>query len=255
MLFRSMEALGYKANKLAFRTLAQRLPVTQSGSGLSAATMFGVANFLPTTRADVYTKRLWSSWWKLRPDFEDKILPTGTWKLHGIRPANHPHRRLGAAVALLKRHPNLMEKVLGAIESDGDPRKLFAQIRDDYWSTHFTLGGKAQKKETDLIGQARADEIVANIVLPFAAAYAEQSGNSLLAGKVQARYTALRPAPTNSILRLAGQQLFAGAPFAKTARQQQGLIQIFQDFCLTDKSACANCQFPELVRRWTTGQI
>jgi hypothetical protein len=28
------------------------------------------------------------------------------------------------------------------------------------------------------------------------------------------------------------------------------LMQIFQDFCLNDKSACRQCQFPELVRHW-----
>ncbi len=245
-----MEALGYKANKLAFRTLAQRLPTEALTAGIEsghlAAVFFGVANFLPTTRADAYTKRLWSMWWKLRPDFEERILPAGTWKLSSIRPANHPHRRVGAAVALWRRHPHLLETVLDAVEREGDPGQLFAEIRDEYWSRHFTLGGKTQPKESDLIGRARADEIVSNIVLPFAAAVGP------LAGKAQARYAALKPAPSNSILRMAGQQLFAasGHRFAKTARQQQGLIQIFQDFCLTDTSACANCQFPELARRW-----
>jgi hypothetical protein len=36
----------------------------------------------------------------------------------------------------------------------------------------------------------------------------------------------------------------------KTSRQQQGLMQIFLDFCLNDKSACRQCQFPELAKRW-----
>lgn len=243
-----MEALGYKANKAAFRALAQRLPV---GDGKpTAAILFGVAGFLPTKLTDPYGKRLWSQWWKLRPDFEDKILPKQTWRLHGIRPANHPHRRLGAAAALLKKHGNLLEKVIGAIESDGDPGKLFLQARDDYWSTHFTLGGKAQRKPVELIGKNRADEIVANVVLPFVAALDDER----LRAKAKARYDALRAAPSNSILRLAGQQLFetpaAASRSLKTARQQQGLMQIFQDFCLNDKSACKQCRFPELVRRW-----
>ncbi len=243
-----MEALGYKANKVAFRTLAQRLPVAELRP--NAAVLFGVAGFLPTKLSDAYGKRLWSQWWKVRPDFEDKILPKETWWLHGIRPANHPHRRLGAAAALLKKHGNLLEKVIGAIETDGDPGKLFLQARDEYWSAHFTLGGKTQRKPLELIGQSRADEIVANVVLPFIAALDDDR----LRAKAKARYDALRPAPGHSILRLAGQQLFetpaAAARSVKTARQQQGLMQIFQDFCLNDKSACQQCQFPELVRRW-----
>jgi hypothetical protein len=242
-----MEALGYKANKTAFRMVAQRLPVSERAS---AATCFGVAGFLPTKLTDPYGKRLWSQWWKIRPDFEEKILPKETWHLHGIRPANHPHRRLGAAAALLKRHGNLLEKIIGAIESDGDPGKLFLQVRDDYWSTHFTLGGKTQHKTVELIGESRTEEIVANIVLPFVAALDDDR----LRAKAKARYDSLRAAPSNSILRLAGQQLFESPAIAsrqiKTTRQQQGLMQIFQDFCLNDKSACRHCQFPELVKRW-----
>lgn len=245
-----MEALGYKANKNAFRTLAQRLPVAERAD---AATLFGVAGLLPTKLTDPYGKRLWSQWWKVRPDFEDRILPKETWRLAGIRPPNHPHRRLGAAAALLKRHPNFAEKVIAAIETDGDPAKLFLQVRDDYWQQHFTLGGKTQSQSIELIGATRAREIVANIVLPFVAAQSDPQ----LAQKAKAQYDALRPASDNAIVRLAGQQLFDKAALAsrhlKSTRQQQGLIQIFQDFCLNDKSACRQCQFPELVKQWAGG--
>ena len=281
-----MEALGYKANKAAFRLLAQRVPLaelsemicrsafrgaTANPSRLErrshgrdlAAILFGVANVLPTaapaTRdaaSKQYVKRLWSTWWKLRPEFEERILSATAWKLHGIRPANHPHRRLGAAIALLKKHQNLLEKVTGAIESDGDPAKLFLQVRDAYWGRHFTLGGKTQPREVELIGESRAQEIVANVVLPFVAALAESEDDHKLHNRVEARYAALRSMPGNSLLRLAAHQLFDGTstmlPLINTARRQQGLTQIFQDFCLNDKSACRECQFPELAKRWAT---
>lgn len=245
-----MEALGYKANKLAFRTLAQRLPADTARALTArdqlAAVLFGVADLLPTTRADAYTKRLWAAWWKLRPDYEERRLPVGSWKLAGIRPANHPHRRVGAAAALWRRHPDLREKILAAVADRQDAGRFFSELTDEYWSRHFTLGGRRQNRALELIGAARAAEIVANIVLPFAAAHPP------LAAAAADRYAALKPAPSHAILRLAGQQLFAAAAsrVVKTARQQQGLIQIFQDFCLTDTSACASCQFPELVRRW-----
>ena len=243
-----MEALGYKANKSGFRALAQRLPVAGRPS---APILFGVANFLPTGLTDAYGKRLWGQWWKLRPDFEDKILPKDTWRLHGIRPQNHPHRRLGAAAALLKQHGNLLERVTGAIQSGGDPGTFFVKLRDDYWSHHFTLGGKAQRKACELIGAARAEEIIANVVLPFVAALDDDR----LSAAAKARYDALRRAPGNSVLRLAGQQLFEtpriAARLTRTTRQQQGLMQIFQDFCLNDKSGCQQCHFPELVKRWS----
>ena len=150
-----MEALGYKANKTGFRTLAQRAPLREMNDHRSrlAQVLFGIANFLPTgvppsrdTAAARYVKRLWSAWWKLRPDFAERILPAEMWRFGGVRPANHPHRRLGAAVALLRKHPNFMKKIVGAVESGDDPSKFFVEIRDDYWSYHFTLGGKTQSR-------------------------------------------------------------------------------------------------------------
>jgi hypothetical protein len=254
-----MEALGYKANKVAFRALAQRAPlrVLREHTRHLAPVLFGLANFLPTGTAptrDPYRRRLWNAWWKLRPDFADQILAADRWRLAGVRPANHPHRRLGAAVALLKRHPNFAEKVIAVIESNGDPARLFLEVRDEYWSRHFTLGGKTQTRESELIGAARAGEIVANIVLPFVAACGETRGDVKLRQLAATRFAALRPSADHALIRLAGQQLFGHATatrrYLRTARQQQGLLQVFQDFCLNDKSGCRQCQFPELARRW-----
>jgi hypothetical protein len=258
-----MESLGYKSNKTAFRTLARRAPLAELSAHRAhlAPLLFGLANFLPTgappargTAAARYVRRLWNAWWKLRPDFEERILPAELWQAGAGRPANHPHRRLGAAVALLKKHPNLMEKVVGAIECGGDPARLFAEIRDEYWSYHFTLGGKSQRRASDLIGSGRAREILANIALPFVAAYAQSGGDEPLAQAARARFAQLPAARSNNVVRLASGQLF-GSPsaarrFVRTSRQQQGLIQIFQDFCLNDKSVCQRCQFPTLVKRW-----
>jgi hypothetical protein len=258
-----MEALGYKANKAAFRALAQRVPVSEINDHRLhlGPILFGVANLLPTgapaTRdaaAAGHVKRLWNAWWKLRPDLEDRILPSDAWRFHGVRPANHPHRRLGAAITLLKKHPRLMEKVVGAVESGGDPATFFSEIRDDYWSYHFTLGGKTQSRASELIGFGRAQEIVVNIVLPFVAAHAQNNGDAKLYEAAKAGYSRLPAAPSNSIVRLAASQLFESAPLTrrsvKTTRQQQGLMQIFHDFCVNDKSGCRHCQFPDLVRRW-----
>jgi hypothetical protein len=33
---------------------------------------------------------------------------------------------------------------------------------------------------------------------------------------------------------------------------QQGLLQIFRDYCQTDCSQCRDCTFPELVKKWST---
>jgi hypothetical protein len=264
-----MEALGYKNNKAAFRKLAQQLPVAslrQAAPSALPSVLFGVANFLPTaapvardTAGQRYVKRLWNTWWKLRPDYEPHILPRDAWRLHGIRPANHPHRRLGAAAALLQQHPALLDELTGAVQTGGDPATLFRQLRDEYWSRHFTLGGRTQAAATDLIGAARAQELVTNVVLPFLAARAELDGDSALRAKARAADAAMAGAPVNSLLRLACQQLFdtpAAVPrWLKTNRHQQGVLQIFQDFCVNDKSGCRACRFPEMIQRWADAAL
>ena len=102
-----------------------------------------------------------------------------------------------------------------------------------------------------MIGESRADEIVANVLLPFVAAHAEATGDDRLRAKAKTRYDALRAAPSNGILRLASQQLFgagsAAGKLVKSARRQQGLMQVFQDFCLNDKSEIGRASCRERV--------
>jgi hypothetical protein len=265
-----MEALGYKANKHGFRSLARQLPLADlldpaRSPSQRAALLFGVANFLPLERPargsedpDI-TRRLWRDWWKLRPSFASRTLNQNQWRFTGVRPANHPHRRLAAAWVLVKKHPNLAERVLGSVESGGDPTTFYLNLRDEYWSHHFTLGGKAQEHPSELIGHARASEIVTNVVLPFAAAVGELQHNARLTSRVADLYRILKPASSNSLIRLACLHLFDEGRkpnlFLRTERRQQGLIQVFQDFCLNDKSGCESCLFPELAKRWQDREI
>jgi hypothetical protein len=252
-----MESLGYKSNKIPFRTLAQRLPlkiISQHRDDV-APLLFGLAGFLPTVAGDdPCVKKLWNSWWKLRPDFAEKILPDTAWRRTGIRPLNHPHRRLGAAAALLKKHPNLLAETIGALRTGGDPARLFANLRDDYWSRHFTLGGHAQPKPVELLGPLRVQQILANVILPFAAAHAEITGDDALRAAARRHYDALTSGEHNSLLQLAGQQFFATDTEARrqlnTERRQQGILQILLDFCVNDKSVCRDCRFPEMVESW-----
>src|SRR6266542_275269 len=49
-------------------------------------------------------------------------------------------------------------------------------------------------------------------------------------------------------------RLFGNDPrrqqFLKTVAHQQGLLQIYEDFCMQDNSDCAQCPFPEQMRKW-----
>ena len=60
---------------------------------------------------------------------------------------------------------------------------------------------------------------------------------------------------TNRRLETAVTRLFGNDPrrrsFVKSVAQQQGLLQIYEDFCLRDNSDCLHCPFPEQMRKWT----
>lgn len=53
-----------------------------------------------------------------------------------------------------------------------------------------------------------------------------------------------------AVLRLFGDDSRA-AEFTQMLHHQQGLLQIYEDFCLEDDSACATCPFPERLKEWS----
>ncbi|MGH7942166.1 MAG: DUF2851 family protein, partial [Limisphaerales bacterium] len=106
-------ALGYKHNVWPMQHLAgQRTRVTgviEPAAGnrdallTLQARLLGISGLLPDelTRAqkstDDYVRRVWDVWWRERDAFSAVILPRAAWRFHGLRPANHPSRRLALA--------------------------------------------------------------------------------------------------------------------------------------------------------------
>ena len=99
-------ALGYKHNVWPMQNLAETKPRWTRGAESAfeiQARLFGISGLLPDelTRAqktsDTFLRRAWDCWWRDRDEFENCILPREVWKFHGLRPANHPQRRLALA--------------------------------------------------------------------------------------------------------------------------------------------------------------
>ncbi len=259
-LFQSLAVtLGYKENKLPFALLAQRLPLKVLRAEPQAAMplLLGLAGFLQTpepgggegareTRA--YLRGCWEHWWPQRSALERLALPAGSWKLSGLRPANHPQRRLAALAQLARQWPAVRALIE---QSGGDFAKTATQfltgLRDPFWDHHYTLSSARADRPLALVGTARATDMLANVFFPLAiAAHPER----------WAAYEKLPAAMTNRRVETAAVRLFgggsegAGQAWTKTAVQQQGLLQIYEDFCLQDDSDCARCTFPERVQRF-----
>jgi hypothetical protein len=96
-----------------------------------------------------------------------------------------------------------------------------------------------------LIGESRIAEILANVLLPL---FFAEGAN------VWAAYEKWPARLSNRRLETGATRLFGGDPrrphFTKTIAQQQGLLQIYEDFCLQDNSDCAQCPFPEQMLKW-----
>ncbi|MCK5556950.1 MAG: DUF2851 family protein, partial [Candidatus Hydrogenedentes bacterium] len=180
------------------------------------------------------------------------------WRLAGVRPQNYPARRLAGAACIIadsiesglaKRCLNLWGETSGTREDTNTFAALFTESSESYWTRRYTWGGKKTAKPVSLVGKGRAVQIVVNVVIPFSLAVARNERDLNLESKVFATYVSCPPLPTNAVLRLMAYRLFGTDPprrLIRNARRQQGLIQIYQDWCSEDL-LCQQCSILPLL--------
>jgi hypothetical protein len=204
-------------------------------------------------------RHVWDLWWRESDGFENFILPRAAWKFHGLRPANHPQRRLALASHWLA-NGKFLSKIESWTAAEILDKKLLNSLleifqveRDEFWSWHWTFKSARMKKPQPLLGAARVTDLAVNVILPWLWIRANEGGNEKIRREVVRRFFAWPAAEDNSILKLARQRLLgtSNARILKTAAAQQGLIQIVRDFCGNSNAACEECRFPELVRAAT----
>jgi hypothetical protein len=209
--------------------------------------------------ADGYVRQVWDQWWRERDEYSDCILPKTLWRFHGLRPANHPQRRLALAT-----HWSVAGDLASKLEQwcsrdvppSALPDSLLETLQvgvDDFWSWHCTFRSTRLKKAQPLLGSTRATDLAVNVVLPWLWARALEGKSTGVQRAIEERYFAWPPAQDNAVLRLARQRLLGGAsPRALPgAAAQQGLIQMVRDFCDHSNSICESCKLPRLVEDWT----
>src|SRR4029453_15273483 len=223
------------------------------------ALLFGAAGFLETPDLDIYKKsareyvrQLWDRWWPYRDDLQRLILPVKAWHVSGTRPVNHPQRRLAALAVLAREWPRL-QRASGKT-SVAAATNFFEALKHPFWNFHYTLASEASPKEMALIGESRVAEILANVLFPFWAAHGSEpvaSPNT----RLWIEYTKLPAQLTNRRLETAVTRLFGIDPrrkeFLRAVAHQQGLLQIYEDFCMQDNSDCSQCPFPEQMANWS----
>ena len=264
-------ALGYKHNVWPMQRLGELRP-RWFGAGASALTfqarLLGLSGLLPAeltrTQAgtDTYLRQVWDQWWRERDGFADCLLPRDLWRLHGLRPANHPQRRLALAsgwvfagdlVARLERWCAQEAEARSAAVSLLD---CLQAAPDDFWSWHWTLKSARLRKPQPLLGATRVSDLAVNVVLPWLWARAVEGKNRKLQATLEARYFAWPPAEDNAVLRLARERLLGGASrhTLAAAALQQGLIQITRDYCDRSNAICEDCRLPAMVAEWRASE-
>lgn len=228
------------------------------------ARLLGLGGLLPAEISRVanpagrYLRSVWDQWWRERESFADEILPRTAWHLRGLRPANHPQRRLALAAHWLADE-TLFARLEQWCVAELKPQVMADSLRrvlqtgeDEFWSWHWTLRSARLARPQPLLGETRTTDLAINAILPWLWARAVEGRNASLRAALEARYFAWPAAEDNAVLRLARQRLLGGAS-AKTlpgAATQQGLLQILRDFCAHTNAVCDHCRFPEIVREW-----
>jgi hypothetical protein len=259
-------ALGYKHNAWPMLRLGELRPVLCVSQPLSLlqwqARLFGVSGLLPaelgqSTGADGYLRRLWDCWWRERDQFSDFALPSALWRLHGLRPANHPLRRLAlgahwwAAGTIPARLESWFTSAVADKDLEGSLLATLQAPEDEFWSWHWTLRGRRLDKPQPLLGPTRVTDLAVNVLLPWFWVRARHGNNPALQAEAERRYLAWPAAQDNTVLRLARQRLAGGVPRRgwNSAALQQGLLQIVRDFCDHSDPLCSECPFPECVHK------
>ena len=258
-------ALGYKRNTWPMRQVAHALPLILADSAnlsveLIQARLFGISGLLPSDfrnskPAEQYLRKVWELWWREAAHFQEEVLPASLWTLGGIRPANHPQRRLALGAHWLADGsiPARLEDWLTRKIESPDLLQSLEQIlqvkSDPFWSYRWTLKSKPFREPQPLLGEQRITDLAMNVILPWLYVRALAGQNQSLAAIAEARYFLWPAGEDNAVLKLARARLFGGvsAQFFKSAGEQQAVLQIVRDFCDHSNATCDNCSFPHLL--------
>lgn len=274
-----MEGLGYKSNSAPFlqlsrvctlsylRSRAEALDDDHDRAEVMQAALFGVANLLPKGKAELddesqaYVDRLREHWATMANDFVRQVMDADVWQFSGTRPVNYPSRRIGAISRLLSGYlvDGIGRSVLQCFEagagSSSDTRRaravlkaideLFVGLSDPYWDFRYGFGGKRLTSSRKLVGRDRALILVVNILVPILLQYAREHDDPHLEERVHSVYRHCRKLAPDSVTRFMAHHLFGGEKRARLcitgARRQQGVHQVYKDFCKRDDTDCSDC--------------
>ncbi|MBR6470903.1 MAG: DUF2851 family protein [Victivallales bacterium] len=256
----AFEGLGYSANRTPFRQIAQALPLESCRSLIEnpvqmLAIFFGIAGLLPdTTRTTIipefrpFVLAAWKHWWK-----SGRTAPDIKWSPSGSRPLNSIERRLAGGVFWLQRcHASPLAWLQSCLsQANGIPRQLLRRLTsplnpDPRWESLRTFETRLPRPAT-LLGRERLLDLALNTFLPFLVAKAEMEHDAPTMKLCQETWELLPRGQENHVLKDAIRRFLTPPARAREllrhASQQQGMMDIFQNFCIALDHSCTECPF------------
>ncbi len=276
------EALGYPENKLPFQTLADTLPLTELKNLVPEkiredervlhyqALLFGISGLMDEDAGKkAGFHKLLPIWNVYKNRAPHSSLTSKDWSFRAIRPANYPYRRLAGLAHLLTRHEKAgifadfvgtYQKILADSDQEIPDKKtlkafnnFFCVSADDYWANHYTPGGKSLPQPQQLIGSARSREIIINIGLPIGLIFSRAGKFKGLEVGLNALFQTGKSASDHKLLRFMKHYIFGNQEemlrVLRSEKQNQGLMQVYQDFCAQNQNNCLHCPFPDVVNK------
>ncbi|HHT9124958.1 MAG TPA: DUF2851 family protein [Candidatus Brocadiia bacterium] len=272
-----MESLGYRDNRLPFLRLASVAPLSlirrvipvdagvKQKSLRIQALLFGMGGLLQRlsgskkdfdTQTQRYIKRASGIWSELKSKMPAEPIDGRAWQFGRLRPANSPTRRVAAMSNILAGafETGLFRFILKFFEEAGQTnvktitqkvKSIFLETHDDFWSYYYVFGGKRLNSPERLIGEERASAIFVNIVIPLLLVYARRHGDVGLEKTLHCAYRSHRKLSSDRITKFMNCRVLPPlenrGSIITNARRQQGLYQIYKDFCSNNNVNCSEC--------------
>ena len=257
----AFEACGYSRYKRQFGTLARHLPydrarqLTRRDPRLLEAALLHIGGLLPEPSEGAVAPSYLEALQELRAAELSGLRSAGLpWDRGGVRPINYPERRIAGFALFISRTAQAgLAASLDAAWDAERPRATRSAFEAmfppalGFWATRCTWTGKTLPMAVAPIGAGRVRSIIGNVFIPFALADARRRRDRTREERVFGLYARLPKEPDNRIVKAMIPRFFGAAkPPRLGFRAQQGLLQLYTDWCELNPS-CENCRIPTLL--------
>jgi hypothetical protein len=233
-----LRSFGFKVNGEAFGLLAYSLPFQllarhADNACQTEALLLGMAGMLEGEFHHDYIRKISDEFKFLKAKYNLSPLNKEVFRMSKMRPANFPSLRLVQFARLIHRESTFLNDPVNFSDFQGLRARLSSIQPGDYWKNHYLAEGKFTG--TDIrFGMRSAESLIINGFAPFLEFYGKRTGKkefSIAAGKLLQSCVFERNYKTRFFERKKS--------LLKNASQSQGLIHLYDQFCLRKK--CLKC--------------